>query len=152
MTNSPQLRTWIGFAGAAVVLLSVFLPMADSGEFTQIQGNALIQHGEGWLLIVLAIAAAITAFRTIGERRSWALVIIGLIIFGLAVVYGTSDEMMTLVPASPSGVVEELQVLAGDGERASPGIGIYAAGLGGILVALAGSPFLDPQQDEVPEE
>jgi hypothetical protein len=145
-----QLGIGLGFAGALVLLVSVFLPLADSKQFVHVAENSLIQHGEGWLVVGLALAAAGISYRIlVGEGSPIWLMVAGGAALGLSVVFGTSDSLLTLTSTAPEelGVLEELESIA-EPERASPGIGIYAVGLGGLLVLIGGYLLRSPDADE----
>jgi len=136
-----QLGIALAFSGAAVMLVSVFLPMADSSRFLHVVDNSLIQHGQGWLVVVLAIAAAASAYRTLSNESEpiW-LMLVGGAALGFAIYIGSSDEVLTLSSVSQPGelgLLDELESISGT-ERASPGIGIYALGLGGTLTLVGG--------------
>jgi hypothetical protein len=136
-----QLGIGLGFAGAAVLLISAFLPMAESTEFAKVVDNTMIQTGaEGWGVVVLALAGAGATYRrTNGEGNAWPLIVVGILGVGLAFYIANSDAL-TLKSAAPTkgmGLGEALRTMSHT-EKASPGIGIYALGLGGLLTLIAG--------------
>lgn len=136
-----QLGIGLGFVGAAVLLISVFLPMAESTEFAKVVDNTMIQTGaEGWGVVVLALAGAAATYRRMnGEGKAWPLIVIGVLGAGLAFYIANSDAL-TLTSASSTeglGLSEALKAMS-QTEKASPGIGIYALGLGGLLTLIAG--------------
>lgn len=136
-----QLGIGLGFAGAAVLLISAFLPMAESTEFAKVVDNTMIQTGaEGWGVVVLALAGAAATYRRMnGESKAWPLIVIGVLGAGLAFYIANSDAL-TLTSASSTeglGLSEALKAMS-QTEKASPGIGIYALGLGGLLTLIAG--------------
>jgi hypothetical protein len=49
--------------GAALMVVSVFLPHVDSKTFARVGQNTLIQSGEGWVFVGLAIGIAATTYR-----------------------------------------------------------------------------------------
>lgn len=147
--SDVQLGIALAFVGSVVLLISVFLPLADSTQFVHVAQNSLIQHGEGWVVVGLALAAAGISYRILtGEGQPVWLMVVGGAALGLAVVFGTSDSLLTLTSTAPEelGVLEELKSIA-EPERASPGIGIYAVGLGGLLVLIGGYFLRAPAED-----
>lgn len=136
-----QLGIGLGFAGAAVLLISAFLPMAESTEFAKVVDNTMIQTGtEGWGVVILALLGAGATYRRMnGEGNAWPLVVVGILGVGLAFYIANSDAL-TLKSAAPTegmGLGEALRTMSHT-EKASPGIGIYALGLGGLLTLIAG--------------
>jgi hypothetical protein len=112
-----------------MIMVSLFLPLADSSTFVQISKNKLIQHSEAWWLVGLAILIALTAYRAYKLKRpNWGPVIFGAWALGMAVFFGQSDDLLTLCSTSVYGVCE----------KAGAGVGIYAAGLGGLLAVVGG--------------
>jgi len=151
--SDVQIGAGLVFVGAAVLLISVFLPLADSSEFLHVAENSLIQHTEGWLVVALALAAAGAGYRTlVGEGKAGWIMAIGAIALGLAIFFGTSDNLLTLRSAEPTdqmGLGEALRAMTHT-EKASPGIGIYAAGLGGLLVLAGGWMLRTPKAQQQP--
>lgn len=121
----------IALVGAGLMVLAVFLPQFESNTFARIEKNTLIQNGDGWWFILLAVIAAGAAYRAYrDQRRSFASVVVGVIGIGIAFYYGTSDSHRKLCSLSP-----------GFGQHCTlgtPGIGIYAAGVGGLLILIGG--------------
>lgn len=120
----------LALAGAALMVISVFLPRVESSTFGKVAKNTLIQSGDGWAFIVLGIVVAATVHRATQEgTRPWGPLICGLIVIGLAI-YDGSGERLDLTGSSFAGGPLS--------ERANAGIGIYAAGAGGLLSFIAG--------------
>jgi hypothetical protein len=122
----------LALAGAGLLLISMFLPLAESGgSFSRVAQNTMIQHSESWALLAFALAIAATVYRAHRSRRpTWAPLILGVWVLGVAIYIGTNDDLLTLCPGQVS--------LYGPGcERANAGIGVYAAGVAGLL-AIAG--------------
>lgn len=143
--GNTQLGGALSLVGAGVLLVAVFLPLAESSQFVQVADNSLIQHPEGWLVVLLALGAAFGGFQALqGARGGTMLVLIGLIAVGLAIFFGTSDALLTIESVG-SGFFGEAAT-----ERASPGLGIYATGLGGLLVAAGGWQIRSTEQREKP--
>lgn len=119
----------LALAGAALVLIAIFLPRVESNSFFRVEKNTLIQSGDGWILIALAVGIAAAVWRVLVQQRKMRTVaILGLIAIAVAVYDGTGDRVRLASLADPSQT-----------EKASPGIGIYAAGLGGALAAIGGA-------------
>lgn len=126
----------IGFAliGAALMIIGVFLPRVESQQFFAVPGNTLIQSGDGWIFIGLAIFVAVAVYAAIrGRRRTYAVLILAVLGIGAAIYFGTGErlELSSLNPVATAAV-------AVPGEKASPSTGLYAAGTGSGLAALGG--------------
>jgi hypothetical protein len=115
--------------GAAVMIVSLFLPLGDSSNFIQVANNRMLQHSESWWIAVLAVIAAGMSYRAFKLKRlSWAAIICGLWALGMAIYMGKSDSLLQVCSVA----------VAYDCEKAGAGLGIYAAGLGGALTAFGG--------------
>lgn len=131
MVDVTPLSLGIALAGAGVMLIAVFLPQFESNAFSQIEQNTLIQNGGGWWFLGLAVAAAGAAYRGYrGQKRTFAPVVLGAIGIAFAIYYGTSHSARRLCSAASG--------FSSDCSLGRPGIGIYAAGVGGLLVVLGG--------------
>jgi len=127
----------LGVVGIAVMCVGVFLPLWDSGSvtgFTRIQGNSLLQSAHGWVALATAPLAAISLYRAwrSGSQPSWPL-INGLSLIGYAVYTGARADTMTLCSTGENGVA-----LPGTCQIAQPGLGVYAVGAGGVILAVSG--------------
>jgi hypothetical protein len=121
--------------GAAVMLVAVFLPRVDSNTFARVAQNTLIQSGGGWWFIGIAVILAGSAWFSYQHHAAGAgPMVLGLIAIGIAVYYGTSKSSLTLCPVNQSAA----NALGIGCTKASPGVGIYAAGVGGLLAAIGG--------------
>jgi len=119
-------------AGALAMLIGVFLPMAETSEFARIAKNSLIQNGSGWLFIGIALGEAAMLFRAYkARRRTRSPIIAGAIALAAAIYLGNSSEVLRLCSLSPLDYGQ-------DCVTASAGIGIYMAGLGGLLMLVGG--------------
>jgi hypothetical protein len=121
--------------GALLMVVGVFLPRVESRQFLTVADNTLIQSGDGWIFIGLAIAIAGASYAALRrQRRAFAVLVLGLAAVALAIYEGTGDrlELRSLNPGARS--VLNLP----NAEQGSPGIGIYMVGAGGALAALAG--------------
>jgi hypothetical protein len=121
----------LALAGAALAVIAVFLPRVESTTFAKVQENSLIQSGDGWLFIIAAVLVTAAIYRAYQQRRkTMAPIIIGVFVIGLAIYNGTGDRMEL---AGSSLLGETIS------ETATPGVGIYAAGAGGLLMTLGGA-------------
>lgn len=114
-------------AGAVLMVIALFLPQLES-SLGPISENSFAQSGNWWFigLPVLAVAAA---YRVYQERQpSYSVLVIGLVGVVIAVYYGTGDRVELVNPINDKPT----------GEAASSGLGIYAGGIGGALVAYGG--------------
>lgn len=117
--------------GAAVMVISLFLPLADSSSFIHVANNQMLQHSESWGIAVLAVIAAALSYRAFKlKHKSWAPIICGLWAAGMAIHMGKSGSLLQVCPVDNSFYL--------GCEKAGAGLGIYAAGLGGVLVAVGG--------------
>jgi hypothetical protein len=116
------------------MVVGVFLPQAESQRFLSVADNTLIQSGDGWIFIGLAVGIAGACYAAWRNQRStYAVIVLGLIAVGVAIYEGTGDRL-ALEPVNPAAKAFGLS----GAEQASPGTGIYMVGAGGGLVALAG--------------
>jgi hypothetical protein len=119
----------VGIIGLAV---GIFLPLAESKSFGRVAENTLIQSGWGWAFLGLAATAVVELIRvTRTGARSPVIVIVGVVSIALSVYLGTNDELLTLCPIDSDLFVPECEV-------ASPGVGIYATGIAGLLLTIGG--------------
>lgn len=127
----------IAVAGIVAMIIGVFLPYADSKSFARIVDNTVIHQSEGKILLALAIVSLLAVYRNRqGGGWSISVALLGLICLGLAILMGTN--MPTLGPANSAGV-EALGLHPWElTERASPGVGIYICGVGGLLLLVGG--------------
>lgn len=109
--------------GAAIAIVGVFLPVADTESSIQIAKNSMIQHWEGGVVIGVAVAGFIAALWSTSRPLT---LLTGAGLIAVAVIGGTN------LPIEFRNEFSE--VVAGD---ASPGAGIWTVGVGGGLMALA---------------
>jgi hypothetical protein len=131
-------RPWVivGFAGLGLMAVAVFLPLWDeaSTTFLRVTGNSLLQSGYGWATLVVVAISAASLFRIYQRgQRAWWPGVGGALVVVQAFVIGTSEDTMTLCAQSETGTVLDQSCQVAD-----PGLGVYAAGVGGALLALAG--------------
>jgi Protein of unknown function (DUF2510) len=114
----------VGF-GALIAIIGCFLPLAETEGSIPLVGNSMIQHWEGVMVVVWAVAAILNALRA---RPRWQLYtfIAGAVILGVAVLAGVH------LPIEYRNALSE--EVAG---KASPGTGVWAVGVGGGLIMLA---------------
>lgn len=127
----------IALAGAVAAIIGVFLAYADSRSFSRIVDNSVIHQTEGKIILGLAVVAVLAVYRNRqGKGWSVSVALVGIAILGLAILMGTNME--ELGPAN-SQAVEALGLHPWElAERASPGVGIYVCGVGGLLVLVGG--------------
>jgi hypothetical protein len=124
----------LALIGAALMIIGVFLPRVESQQFFRVPDNTLIQSGDGWIFIGLAVFIAVAAYAAIrGRRRTYAVLILAVLGIAIATYDGTGErlELSSLNPAAAAAV-------GVPGEKASPAIGLYSAGAGSGLAALGG--------------
>ena len=121
--------------GALVMLVAVFLPRFESNTFFRVAQNTLIQGSGGWYFIGIAVWVSGSAWFAYNRHaRSWQPSILGGVAVGLAIYYGTNKGSLTLCAVDPSSGLAC--------SKASPGVGIYAAGVGGALALIGGFQML----------
>ena len=114
------------------MVISVFLPRVEANTFGRIAQNTLIESGDGWIFIALAVLVVGATWHAYQhQRRSFAPVVLGAIGIGYAIYEGVSKSSLRLCPIDSS-------ILNSACEQATPSIGIYAAGIGSLLVAIGG--------------
>jgi hypothetical protein len=122
--------------GALAMALSAFLPFDEPVGFHRIQDNTLMQNGNGWILVALALGIAAAGYRVSqGQSTSWAFPFV-LCVFGalLVIWMGNDKGLRTLYPVGADGTVDSSQ----PGVVAQLGIAIYVAGAG-VAAAAIGS-------------
>jgi hypothetical protein len=118
--------------GAALMIVAVFLPRVEARTFSRIAQNTLIQSGDGWIFIGLAIGIAGATYRAFHKNsRSPGPMILGLVGIGVAIFDGLNKSSLRLCPTAPD-------IYNPGCETAQPGIGIYAAGVGALLAVFGG--------------
>lgn len=76
--DSTPLGFWLAIVGAGAMAIAVFMPELSATTFSQVVHNTLIQNGDGWLFVALAVGdvgAMYAAYR--GRRRTWGPVDLG---------------------------------------------------------------------------
>lgn len=130
--------TGITIAGIAAVMLGLFLPYADPGRFGHIVDNTMISNDTtGKVLLGLATIAIIAIYEN-HQQKGWkvSVLLIGLVTLGLTIFIGAN--MGEIGVAHPEDL-EGLGLNASDfREAANPGVGVYVAGVGGLLLSVGG--------------
>lgn len=122
------LGLWLAVAGSAAVLIAVFLPEASVASFSSIENNTLIQSGDGWFFIALALSGLFAVYRAYrSRRRTWWPLIAAAITIGLAIYDGRASNLRYC------SVITTTLCYSG-----SPSIGLYLAGVGGGLLGIGG--------------
>jgi hypothetical protein len=124
MEISPRLL--LGLLGAIAAVIGTFLPHAESASLLHIAHNTLISTGDGLIVIVLALGGGGAAIRDASKSSlSWSLIVIGVVLAGLGVLEAQPDQLKVV-----NGLGQEVEATAGPG--------VWAVGIGGGLIALAG--------------
>jgi len=124
--NSLQFGAILVMVGAGAAIIGLFLPWMDASALSPIQENTLIQSAGGsWLALAGAIAAAGSAWATrASTTRNWTGVILGALITGYAVLFGTGERLELFNEAGRK---------VADG---TPGVGLFVVGAGGLFVLI----------------
>jgi hypothetical protein len=135
--NRPGMA--LALAGALVMAVAVFLPRANGHLFArQVEKNMLIQSGNGWLFIVFAVLIATSVYRIHRNaeryRSAAAVFLVAIIATGLAIYDGTGRRFEPNVAV----IVRVTENTPPPPYIKGPGIGIYGAGVGGLLALVGG--------------
>ena len=126
----------LALIGAALMIIGVFLPRVESHQFFRVVDNTLIQSGDGWIFIGLAVFIAVAVYAAIRRRRrTYAVLILAVLGFGVATYCGTGERLSSFHRLNP---VAAAALGMRSNEKASPGPGLYAAAAGSGLAALGG--------------
>lgn len=124
----------LALGGAVTMLISAFLPYAESSTFARIASNTMIQNGNGWIFIGIALLGGGAVYRAHSARtRTRTPTILGAIGIAAAIFDGTHTG--TLCPVGPAANLNIPCV------SATPGVGVYVAGVGALLMLLGGWQF-----------
>lgn len=116
-------------SGIIAAGVAVFLPYVDAGVVT-VTNNSLIQHAEGKIILVLALVAALALYRALNHKGWWISTgALGLVILAIAGYLGGNPPELVSASSNP--------FLAPSTET-DPGVGIYLAGIGGLLIMFGG--------------
>jgi len=127
--------------GALMVLVSMFLPTMSSDQFATISGNMLIQNDPA--LLLCSVAATISAVRywKTGSRASANLAILAGVWFLIWTVIdsqGLTVNGAHYIPGEDENGDPTMGVTVNSASAASAAAGLWAAGVGCLLVALSG--------------
>lgn len=126
-TKNP-LALGLIIVGSLATAVAAFLPFDEPVGFHRIEDNTLMQNGNGWILVALALAIAATGYRVSqSQSNQWWLPLIWCVIAGIFVIWAGNDtDLRTLYPVGADGSVDTSQ----PGVVAKLGIAIYLAGAG----------------------
>lgn len=121
----------LALAGALVMAVAAFLPRFNK--------NTLIHSGNGWLFISFAVLIATSVYRIHRNaeryRSAAAVLLVAVIAIGVAIYDGTGKRFESgNVIVVLRGPITEKEIA----ERDHPGIGIYGAGVGGLVALIGG--------------
>ena len=134
-TRANPAAVAVGLAGGVVLVVSVFLALADNTtSYGRIAADTLIQHG-GWPLVVLGVAAVLAAIRSTatGKPSRRTFLVLGLLAIAFVIYVATDKSVRTIYPQLLNGAPDTSQ----PGTVAGVGIGVYVAAIGAGLVLLA---------------
>jgi hypothetical protein len=125
-TLDVSARLVLGILGAVAAVIGIFLPHAESASLLHIANNTLISSSDGIIVVVLALAGAAAAVRDSSKPSlSWSLVLLGVVLIGVAFFEGGSEQLKVV-----NGLGQEVEATAGPG--------VWAVGIGGALMVVAG--------------
>lgn len=157
-TRLDPIGAVISMLGITCLVVSAFLPyLSPPPQYQRIVNNTLMQH-DGWMFLVLAGAAALgllLAYRSgltgATQRGICVAGVVAAIFAGIAL--GNKDSRQ-VASTLPQGERSQVEALLGQDALpdvvASPGTGIYAALVGGVLL-LVGGLALRPRTARRPE-
>lgn len=108
----------------ALVLIGLLLPLTQGTQFGYVAHNRLIEHRDGWLLAVGSLGAFANAFVWGNDYRRTILLIEILAVFAIA-------------DAAYIGFTAKVCDATGACLHPSPGPGLFAIGLGGVIALFA---------------
>jgi hypothetical protein len=129
-----QLGVAIAGAGVFALVVSVFLPAYQSDQPTLlgIQDNTLIQNGDGWILLALALAVLVATYNSAAKhQRTWWPLVFGAFALAYAVYLGAHHP--TLYRIGSDGTLDYSSPIG-----STPGTAVYVAGVGGLLGVIGG--------------
>ncbi len=119
--------------GALIAIVGAFLPEAKldlNGTPIDLADNTMVAAGYGIAVIAAAVlGAAIAAWAYVKTKRTWIPVLLGVVILAIAVYAGTAGLDVT-PDFAPQGVSID--------DGGSPSTGIFAVGVGGLMMLLGG--------------
>jgi hypothetical protein len=123
-------------AGALMVLVSMFMPAISSGE--PITGNSVIQISPTLLLCSVAATIASVRYWKVGSSGSANLAIVAGGWFFLWTLIDSQTLTVTGPHYVPGALVGDPGFTADATDAAGAGVGMWAAGVGSLLVAYGG--------------
>lgn len=137
--SSVPTGAWVAGGGVLALVIATFLPYMESREFSAVVDNSLVQHTEGQILLLLALVAALGIYRNVrGEGWGSAVAVLGLIVITIAIFIGANPpELHSAISTEGLSLSQSLEVQSLS-EVANPAIGVYLAGLGGVLITAGG--------------
>ncbi|KLO26343.1 hypothetical protein ABW16_19700 [Mycolicibacter heraklionensis] len=119
--------------GAVAMMIATFLPYFESRRFLRIEGNAMIQSADGWILIAVAIGVVVCAYHADQGERNYRIAarVLPLLGAGCLFVIWANKGARTLYPVGIDGTVNA----DAPGEVANLGVGFYLAAVGVGLAA-----------------
>ncbi len=99
----------------------------------------MVAAGYGIAVIAAAVlGAVIAAYCYVKSTRSWLPILLGVVVLGIAVYAGTAGLEITPENVPTGGAGKDLLSAAGVDDSGSPSTGIFAVGIGGLLMVLGG--------------
>jgi hypothetical protein len=145
--EANRLGMALALAGALVMAVAVFLPRVHMflprvhrHIFGRVENNTLIHSGNGWLFIAFAVLIATSVYRIHRNaeryRSAAAVLLVAIVATGLAIYDGTGKRFEgSNVIVVVKGPITEKKIAE---IKDDPGIGIYGAGVGGLLALIGG--------------
>jgi hypothetical protein len=122
--------------GALIAVVGAFLPAAKldfDGTSIDLVDNTMVAAGYGIAVIAAAVlGAAIAVWAYVKGAASWLPILLGVVVLAIAVYAGTAGLDVT----PDFGTLGADQPV--DTDAADPSTGIFAAGVGGLLMILGG--------------
>jgi hypothetical protein len=121
----------LGALGAVIAVAGAFLPQLDSSTSLHIANNSFIGQGStGVIVIALALAGAGAAYR---DRDTGKVAVSGLLAGGILIAIAIYAGTGSRLDLETTGAF-----IGGQEIQGSAGVGIWAVGIGGALIVLAG--------------
>lgn len=124
--------------GALMVLVSMFMPAISSADYATIAGNTVIQMNPTLLLCSVAATVASVRYWKVGSSGSANLAIVAGFWFFLWAVIDSQGLSVTGSRYVPGAFVGDPGYTMDAASSASAGVGLWAAGVGSLLVAYGG--------------
>lgn len=128
----------IAAAGALMVLVSMFMPAISSADYATIAGNTVIQLSPTLLLCSVAATIASVRYWRVGSSGSANLAILAGFWFFFWAVVDSQGLSVSGPRYMPGGLVGDPGFTYTGTSSAGAGVGMWAAGVGSLLVAYGG--------------